>query len=308
MLIPQPALRDIQNELREAFSIGLPLPGEIEPHLRGALVQALEHPGRMVRARLVMDVARAYGHPESRSLKLAIAMEYFHTASLLFDDLPCMDDAAERRGEPCVHRTHGEAAAMLAALGLVNRAYALLWRGMAESPAGRQSQAGAYVEECLGVGGLLNGQSEDLHYGQLAANRRSPQKVAAGKTVSLIRLSLVLPALLGGAAPGELRLMERLAMFWGLSYQILDDLKDVCQGAAQTGKTPARDLPLSRPNLVLAIGARESLARLERMMRLGDRAQARLQGRLPSLTFLSDLRHRFGREIAGLKESHLWAA
>ena len=74
-----------------------------------------------------------------------------------------MDNATERRGEPCVHRIQGEAATVLAALALVSRAYALLWQGFADLPSDRQALAGDYVEKCLGVNGLLNGQSEDLH-------------------------------------------------------------------------------------------------------------------------------------------------
>ena len=66
----------------------------------------------------------------SRAKDLAIALEYFHTASLLFDDLPCMDNASERRGVPCVHLAFGEAGAILAALALINRAYALSWRAV----------------------------------------------------------------------------------------------------------------------------------------------------------------------------------
>jgi len=303
-----PATADIKVQLRAAFTTGLPLALETEPSLSGALRQTLNHPGSLVRARLVYEMARAYGLAETRSENLAIAIEYFHTASLLFDDLPCMDDATERRGEPCVHRTHGEAAAVLAALGLVNRAYALLWRGLAGSTAEQQSQAGTYVEKCLGVNGLLNGQSEDLHYPSLPKNRRSPQQVATGKTVSLIRLSLVLPALVGGATPGEVRLLERLAAFWGLSYQILDDLKDVFQPSAQSGKTAARDESLNRPNMALAIGAAEALRRLERLMGLGDRVLVLLMARLPGLGFLHELRGRFRSEIAGIKETNSFPA
>jgi geranylgeranyl diphosphate synthase, type II len=296
-LSTKPASAGIIKELPAAFTAGLPLTAGTEPHLGGALRHALGHPGSLVRARLVYEMAQAYGLSEGRSMNLAVGIEYFHTASLLFDDLPCMDDATERRGEPCVHRTHGEAAAILAALGLVSRAYALLWQGLAGLPTGHQALAGAYVEGCLGVNGLLNGQSEDLHYASLPNYRRSPQKVATGKTVSLIRLSLVLPALLGGAQAGEVRLLERLAAFWGLSYQIIDDFKDVFQQSVQTGKTPSRDESLNRPNLALAIGASQSLVRLERLMSLGDRVLARLTGRLPSLMFLNELRSRFREEM-----------
>ncbi len=297
-----------RGELRTAFTTGLPLTPETEPNLRRALQQTLDHPGSLVRARLTFEMARAYGLAERRATHLAIAMEYFHTASLMFDDLPCMDDARERRGAPCVHRTHGEAAAVLAALGLVTRAYALLWRGLADAPGERQASATAYVEQSLGVNGLLNGQSEDLHYAGWPDGRRSPQQVATGKTVSLIRLALVLPALLGGAGPGEVRSLERLASFWGLSYQILDDLKDVFQPSDQTGKTSARDQALNRPNLALAIGPRQSILRLERLMQLGDQVQARLMARLPSPTCLNEIRQRFRHEILDLKASGLLAA
>lgn len=291
----------MEADLRTAFSAGLRMTEETEPHLAGALQQALAHPGSLVRARLVHEIAMAYGLSGTRSTNLAVAIEYYHTASLLFDDLPCMDDATDRRGVACVHRAHGEAAAMLAALGLVNRAYALLWQEFAGLPAARQASASAYVEKCLGVDGLLNGQSEDLHYASLPAARRSPQRVATGKTVSLIRLSLVLPALAGNAPPGDVRLLERLAAFWGLSYQILDDLKDLYQQPAQTGKTVARDQLLQRPNMVLTVGARESLRRLGRLMSLADRVLARLARRLPVLDYLHELHQRFDREIMTLK-------
>jgi len=293
----------IRSKLLDAFSSSLPLAAETEPHLRGALLQTLQHPGSLVRAQLVYDMAGAYGLEEMRSRNLAVAVEYFHTASLVFDDLPCMDDATQRRGEPCIHRSHGEAAAVLAALGLVNRAYALLWSGLAGSTPAQQSTAGSYVEKCLGVEGVLNGQSQDLHYASRTGNRPSPQQIATGKTVSLIQLSLVLPALLGGAEPGEVKLLERLAAFWGLSYQALDDLKDVFQASGQTGKTGARDASLNRPNLALAIGAPNAFRRLERLMRLGDCTLDRLVERMPSLVFLTELRGRFRDELASFQNS-----
>ena len=44
-----------------------------------------------------------------------------------------MDNAMERRGVPCVHFEFGEAAAILAALALINRAYALSWRAVSSA-------------------------------------------------------------------------------------------------------------------------------------------------------------------------------
>ncbi len=295
-------------ELRAAFKSGLDFGAETEAHLGGALRQALDQPGNLVRGWLAYEVACAYGLSVARAKHMAVAIEYFHTASLIFDDLPFMDDATERRGGRCVHQTYGEAAAVLAGLGLVNRAYSLLWRGFAEASGDRRALAGDYVEGCLGVGGLLNGQSEDLHYGSLPQPRQSPERVATGKTVSLIRLSLVLPALLGGASSGEVRALERLATFWGLSYQILDDLKDVFSEPEQTGKTAGRDRSLNRPNLTLEIGPSRALRRLERLIDLGDRVLARLAAQAPALTFLEALSRRLRDELTGINVAILSTA
>ena len=70
-----------------------------ESHLAGAARIRSEHPGSMVRAELAFRVACSLGARRGRAENLAIAIEYFHTASLLFDDLPSMDDARLRRGK-----------------------------------------------------------------------------------------------------------------------------------------------------------------------------------------------------------------
>ena len=104
-----------------------------------------------------------------------------------------------------------------------------------------------------------------------------------------------------GAREGELQLLERLAAFWRLSYQILDDLNVMFQQSSQAGKTTARDVPLNRPNMVLSFGPSESLRRLERLLALGDQVLARLMARIPSLDFLEELRARFHLEISAIK-------
>jgi geranylgeranyl pyrophosphate synthase len=298
----------MRSRLRLAFQARLPLPQGIEPHLGGALRDTLQHPGSMVRAELAFRIACSFGLPEERSEHLAIAIEYFHTASLLFDDLPSMDDAQVRRGVPCAHRAYGEGAAILAALALINRAYALVWKTVAGLPPEVQSAGLGYLERHLGIAGLLNGQSQDLHYSRLSEDLREPQSIAMGKTVSLIRLSLVLPAIIGQAQPHEASLLDRLAIAWGLSYQTLDDLKDVLQGDGIHGKTAARDACLDRPNMALAIGVPESFDRIERLMHLSSRVIARLVHRRARLAFLRDVRGQFNKEIAKLSEASLTRA
>jgi geranylgeranyl diphosphate synthase, type II len=290
-------------ELREAFTDYLPLPARLEANLEDALRHILRNTGSLFRPQIVLSIAQTYDIPRSHAKELAIALEYFHTASLVFDDLPCMDDAVERRGAPCAHLQFGESGAILAALAIINRAYALTWQAVAACPADRQTRGLAYLEERLGVGGLLNGQSLDLRYSTLPHDLRTTERVAVGKTVSLFQLTLVLPAVLGGAPESEIRLLERIGRFWGLSYQVVDDLKDVLQSSEESGKTVARDLSLERPNIALAIGISAATARLSRLIDLGDKTLRRLVARRPSLHFLGKLRQSLQEETARVVQS-----
>ncbi len=285
------------DQLEEWFRDSLPLPGHLEPRFEEALRHLLSHAGSMVRPRIVYQMGRAYGVERDTAIDLAIALEYFHTASLVFDDLPCMDNAAARRGAPCVHVQFGQAGAILAALALINRAYALTWQAIAGSPQHLQRKALSYLEQRLGMEGLLNGQSLALNFSKLPHARETTERVAYGKTVSLIRLTLVLPAMLGGAGAREVQLLERMALCWGLSYQMVDDLKDVLQSSHESGKTSARDLHLDRPNIALAIGVPAAVTRLTRLICAGDRTLERLLEIHPRLAFLARLRADLNAEL-----------
>ena len=289
--------------LHEMLLASLPLPSTLDRQLEDALRHVLGNPGSMVRPRMVLRVGLAYNFDATSAHDVAMALEYFHTASLIFDDMPSMDNALERRGTACVHVEFGEATATLSALALINRAYALIWRAVAAAPREKQRELMTYIEERLGVNGLLNGQSLDLHYSKLPHTRESTERIALGKTVSLIRLTLVLPAMLGGAPRRELQLLERIAVCWGLGYQIIDDLKDVLQSADETGKTSARDELLGRPNIATAIGICGAVERLQRLMRIGDLTLQRLLVHRPSLSFLSGLRSDLQGELRQVTDS-----
>jgi geranylgeranyl pyrophosphate synthase len=291
-----------RKQLKDAFTTHLPLPTNLEPHLRDALDRVLQNPGSLIRPEIVFEISLGYGLLQADAMDLAIGLEYFHTASLLFDDLPSMDDAVVRRGIPCAHIEFGDAGAILAALALVNRAYALIWQAVETSLPERRSQALAYVERHLGLEGLLNGQSMDLHYAALPHDRQMTEQIARGKTVSLISLTLALPAILGGGSSVELQILERIALYWGLSYQIVDDLKDLLQGPAETGKTAARDLSLDRPNIANAIGIEGAAERLRRLLQLGDRMLRRLVSIRPGTSFLETVRTELGEAALKLTQ------
>lgn len=256
----------------------------LERHLAGAVGDLLAAPGSLVRAQLAYAVGRALGLGVSAARDAAVAVEYLHTASLVFDDLPAMDDASERRGRPCAHVRYGEGAAILAGLALVHRAHALVAEAAAGLPAARERRAWLRLEECVGLGGILDGQARDLHF----RAGEDPLEVASGKTTPLLRLALLLPAALAGASAEVEAALDRLATAWGHAYQALDDFRDLAQSAAQSGKTARRDETLGRPNLVLAQGPERAFATLEREL---DAADDQLRG----LAGAGDLAATLGR-------------
>lgn len=255
-----------ERQVQRAFAAMLPLGRDVEPRLRAVVADVLDHPGSLARAQLAYGLGVRRGLARESALKLAVAVEYFHSASLLFDDMPSMDDANERRGRPCPHVVHGEAAAILGALGLITRAYALLWEAIGDGPAARRAAAAALVGECLGVAGILDGQARDVHFRREGASPEAAAEVAAAKTVPLVRLAVVLPALVAGESAETLERLERLAASWGLAYQILDDFKDNLMGSEETGKTTGRDDGLGRPNLPALTGPQHAFARLGHLL------------------------------------------
>lgn len=285
------ALNTSSDPLVAALREFAPVTPRMEPHLEAAVTQATTEPGKLVRARLALAGALTHGLGESEALQLACAVEYFHTASLLLDDLPCMDDAETRRGLACVHRTHGEASAILAALALINRAYALVGFAFAEQPLPVRLQATACVDGCLGSAGLVGGQAADLRYGETPGGARAVAKIAAAKTGALFWMAAFLPALPGRANAAERRDLKRLCVYWGLAFQAVDDLGDVLKSQAEAGKSTGRDQALARPNLALVLGVRATRDRVERLARLAGAAADRLVGCGARWRYLRDFHH-----------------
>ena len=95
---------------------------------------------------------------------LAVCLELIHAYSLMHDDLPCMDDAALRRGVPTPHTVYGEAATMRAGIVLIPLAGLQAWRSAGRLGLGPQG-CGSVVRilsQAAGVEGMVGGQAMDL--------------------------------------------------------------------------------------------------------------------------------------------------
>lgn len=285
-------MADSADELARMLLAQVPAPAATEPHLRAVLREGAAHPGRMLRGRLVLAAAAAHALPRAPALAAACALEYFHLASLLLDDLPCMDDATTRRGRLCLHHRHGEASVILAALALINRAYALVGEALHASPAPVRRDVQALLDDCLGPAGVVGGQARDLRFAESDRSAREVGRIALTKTGALFRLAVGLPALLAGADAPARRRLHRLCVCWGLAYQVADDLNDVLGDGAATGKTAGRDRALRRPNLALALGVPVARRRLARLVDHAARAAGDLQRADPRWTYLAEFHRR----------------
>src|SRR5262245_9471799 len=133
-----------------------------------AMAYALLSPGKRIRPTLTLAVGEMYRADTRRLMPAACAIEMVHTASLVLDDLPCMDDSRLRRGRPACHVAFGEATAILAAIGLLNHAYAVLAGDVGDAPVRQitRDRLKAVVARCLasaiGPNGVIGGQHADL--------------------------------------------------------------------------------------------------------------------------------------------------
>lgn len=255
----------LRSKLQSLLLQHAPLGPRTEATLAKCLTAVLSNPGSLFRAELIYRCADVHDFIEPHAGTLAVALEYFHVSSLLLDDLPTMDDSMERRGQICPHLLFGEATALLAALALITRAYGLLGEVIASSPPERSKAAHALVERSLGIAGVVNGQAWDIGFHATSEMGVRTKQIALQKTVPLIELALVLPAMLAGGSILRRRALRRLSVCWGLSYQGIDDIADVVLPAACSGKTSGRDEALQRPNVVHQIGRAKADAYLNRL-------------------------------------------
>jgi geranylgeranyl diphosphate synthase, type II len=188
-------------------------------------------------------VAALFGRATEPVLDIACAVEMVHGCSLVLDDLPSMDDAELRRGRPTVHRRFGEDVALLAALALLNRAYALVARSAHRLSLRRYSAEDLvhHLAAAIGTGGLIGGQALDLLSKPEDLDLPTLESIHSRKTGALFIAAGELGAMAVDARRRDLEVVARFAKNLGLAFQIADDLLDVLATPEETGKDTGKD-------------------------------------------------------------------
>ena len=196
-------------------------------------------PGKRLRGITLLAVTELLRGPVEEALRLACAVEMVHASSLILDDLPSMDDAALRRGKPTLHRESGEANAILAAVGLLNRAFEVV----ARTPL-RERVRVRIIEQltgAIGADGLIAGQVADLAATHAELDLETLEYVHSHKTGALFMASAELGAIAARAGRPEMEAVQAYAKNLGLAFQITDDLLDANGDPARIGKDAGKD-------------------------------------------------------------------
>jgi geranylgeranyl diphosphate synthase type II len=205
--------------------------GEKNP-LRDGCEYVLLSGGKRYRPIVTMMLAKALGFGFDVSCA-ALTTEFFHTASLVADDLPCMDDDDERRNKPSLHKVYGESMALLVSYALIASGYGLLSKnsellkksGLAQQSCDRLCVlALENATYNTGVFGATGGQFLDVF--RKDNSLTALQEVIQKKTVSLFEIAFVLGWLYGGGAVDRLPEVKKAAFHFGMAFQIVDDIHD----------------------------------------------------------------------------------
>ena len=199
--------------------------------------------GKRLRPILVCIAAEVAGRAGEDVVVAACGTELAHSASLILDDLPCMDGASERRWQPASHLIYGEANAILGSVSLIALGFDLLARN-ARSLGVDAAVATAVVQRTgLGIREVAYGQALDLALQQGAhATSHVLENCYWKKTGGVLSLSLSVGAQLAGAPSTHVEALEAFGYELGVAFQLVDDLLDFHNGSSFSGKTaPAEE-------------------------------------------------------------------
>ncbi|TYB30822.1 MAG: polyprenyl synthetase family protein [Candidatus Mcinerneyibacterium aminivorans] len=187
---------------------------------------------KYVRSTLANLIYKSFSAKESDAKlhDFLVSIELIHSASLILDDLPSMDDAKFRRGKKAHHRKFGPARTILAAFYLTTEAFNLI---------SHSKKLISLLSQKLGENGLIMGQFMDLFYknGDMDVIR----KIHNLKTTPLFEYAIIGSLVLAEADENILKDMEKVALHIGYSYQLHDDYLDKYGTRKNLGKDINKD-------------------------------------------------------------------
>ena len=180
--------------------------------------------GQRIRPLLTTLAYRSYVDDVNEDIQasLALIIECFHKASLIHDDIE--DDDDFRYDQETLHKTHGIPIAINVGDYLIGKGYQLLANLPVEPLVLAESLkvvSSSHLNLSIGQGAdlMIDGQVADLSVDKML-------KIFTQKTGEAVKVALLLGAINGGAHNGDLQLLATFSDWFGISYQIKDDLNE----------------------------------------------------------------------------------
>ncbi len=218
----QKFLFQFESFLKEHLHNFQPLSFKGHQQLKEAIEYSLFSGGKYFRPLLIFSTAHLLSIRTRVILPWAGAIEMIHAASLIHDDLPCMDNSSQRRGKASSHRRFGEDMALLAGDCLWIEAFRLILLYGTEKTAKHWL---ALLCEAAGFHGLMGGQALDLKI------PKNPDELYY-REMHFMKTGTLIAAGMKGVLALQPRVTERThklkeaASLIGQAFQVSDDLQD----------------------------------------------------------------------------------
>lgn len=198
------------------------------PQLAGYLIAA---GGKRIRPLMTLAATALYGGDMVRAHRLATAVEFIHTATLLHDDV--VDDSDERRGQKSANVIFGNEASVLVGDFLFSRAFQLM-----------VEDGNLHVLKVLSNAAAIIAQGEVLQLsiqGDLDTKMEDYLRVIKGKTAALFAAACEVGPLISNDDRNAAQVMAEYGMNLGIAFQIADDVLDYSSTLEKMGKEVGDD-------------------------------------------------------------------
>lgn len=223
---------------------------DMDQYLYRPLAEYSKNGGKRHRPLICFAACQAVGGDMSRATSAAAAIEHFHTAALIHDDIA--DEAELRRGEPCMHLTEGLGLAINAgdlALSLVNGT-------VMNDPILDDATKVRVVTELVNMTQhTIEGQALDIGWARDGRYDLTPEDYLVMATHKTAHYSGAVPlavgAIIGGGTETEIEALRNYGLDTGLAFQIQDDLLNLIGSEESMKKDFRNDITEGKRTLIV---------------------------------------------------------
>ena len=207
--------------------------------------------GKRLRQMIVFAIAESLNVHHNVNIdvsSLSLGIEMVHNASLIIDDLPCMDNDDYRRGKLTVHKKYGVPIALQLSIIILRKSFQKIYDTLKETQTNAEKIYiyNEIINNNLGKDGLPMGQFMDINFLKNKiglATKKDYQNLIYKKTTTLFNLSFLLTYVLFENDKNKLDIMAKASKHFGIAFQLYDDFTDISQ-----------DLQSKTPNYILKYG------------------------------------------------------